>query len=70
MFVSLNFSWPTELQSMFAAMSVFNFNIQIAAPEVRFGRVLVLGRRLVCTVRAADTFRSIGAQCAPRMVSF
>ena len=35
MFVSLNFDWPQELQSLFAAMSVFNFNIQITAPEVR-----------------------------------
>jgi hypothetical protein len=35
MFVSLNFDWPQELQSLYAAMSVFNFNIQITAPEVR-----------------------------------
>ncbi len=35
MFVSLNFAWPVELQQLYAAMSVFNFNIQITAPEVR-----------------------------------
>jgi hypothetical protein len=35
MFVSLNFAWPKELQTLYSAMSVFNFNIQIAAPEVR-----------------------------------
>jgi hypothetical protein len=34
MFVSLNFAWPPELESLYAAMSVFNFNIQITAPEV------------------------------------
>ncbi len=34
MFVSLNFAWPKELQTLYSAMSVFNFNIQIAAPEV------------------------------------
>jgi hypothetical protein len=34
MFVSLNFAWPVELQQLYAAMSVFNFNIQITAPEV------------------------------------
>ena len=38
MFVSLNFAWPVELQQLYAAMSVFNFNIQITAPEVRAGR--------------------------------
>jgi hypothetical protein len=37
MFVSLNFAWPVELQQLYAAMSVFNFNIQITAPEVRAG---------------------------------
>ena len=34
MFVSLNFAWPEELQQLYSAMSVFNFNIQITAPEV------------------------------------
>ncbi len=36
MFVSFNFAWPVELQQLYAAMSVFNFNIQITAPEVRY----------------------------------
>ena len=33
MFVSLNFAWPTQLHDLYSVMSVFNLNIQIAAPE-------------------------------------
>lgn len=35
MFVSLNFTWPTQLKSVFSSISLFNFNIQILQPEVR-----------------------------------
>lgn len=43
-FISLNFTWPTELKQVFVSMSIINFNIQLLAPEVR------LTARLVCGV--------------------
>ena len=33
MFVSLAFAWPQELKDVFTSISLFNFNIQILAPE-------------------------------------
>jgi hypothetical protein len=35
MFVSLAFAWPQELKELFTSISLFNFNLQILAPEVR-----------------------------------
>jgi hypothetical protein len=33
MFVNLAFAWPQELKDVFSPISLFNFNIQILAPE-------------------------------------
>jgi hypothetical protein len=65
MFVSLNFLWPPELKALYNAMSVFNFNIQLVAPEVWHR---VVSRRTVCVARpclvdAASRVGCIRQQC-------
>lgn len=35
MFITFSFLWPPELKTVFTSISLFSFNIQIIAPEVR-----------------------------------
>ena len=41
MFVTFQFLWPQQLKSLFTSISLFSFNVQILAPEVRLVCVYV-----------------------------
>ena len=66
MFVSLNFAWPQQLHQLYAAMSVFNLNIQITAPEVRLTATVWPARCSaphLCFVGDASQKHGFGCSC-------